>query len=393
MLGHQTQPPFARGLWLDRGGALARTQGDHRRVRRADARAPRSPRWPSGGNQQKLIVGREMTAGTARCSSPRTRPAASTSARKPTSGTYLREASCRRAGRPLVSADLEELIGLSDTLLVFLRGRVVAHARPGDGHPGRARLVHDGRAGRAGRGMKHKLVYALAAPVLAVVVAVVVSSIALLAIGESPVTAFRAMCHLDRLGRRGREHPQPRRPVLRDGPGGRARLQDGPVQHRRGRAVPHRGAARGRRRRRGHPAGAAARAVHRPRRHGRRGRLRRDRRRAEGDPGRERGRLDHHAQLHRHRHHRLPAVGLPAQQEGQPPVGDEAHPPVGVAPVAQPGPELDRLPPHARHDPRRASSSSPSSPGSSSTSSSTAPASASTCGPRAPTRGPPWPAA
>ena len=41
--------------------------------------------------------------------------------------------------------------------------------------------------------MKHKLVYALAAPVLAIVVAVVVSSIALLAIGESPATAFRAM--------------------------------------------------------------------------------------------------------------------------------------------------------------------------------------------------------
>ena len=32
--------------------------------------------------------------------------------------------------------------------------------------------------------------------------------------------------------------------------------------------------------------------------------------------GRERGRLDHHAQLHRHRHHRLPAVRAPAQQQG-----------------------------------------------------------------------------
>ena len=41
--------------------------------------------------------------------------------------------------------------------------------------------------------MRHKVFYALAAPVLAVVVAVVVSSIALLAIGESPVDAFRAM--------------------------------------------------------------------------------------------------------------------------------------------------------------------------------------------------------
>jgi simple sugar transport system permease protein len=41
--------------------------------------------------------------------------------------------------------------------------------------------------------VKNKLLYALAAPVLALLVAVVVSSIALLAIGESPATAFRAM--------------------------------------------------------------------------------------------------------------------------------------------------------------------------------------------------------
>jgi simple sugar transport system permease protein len=41
--------------------------------------------------------------------------------------------------------------------------------------------------------MKRKLFYGLAAPVLAVLVAVAVSSIALLAIGESPFTAFKAM--------------------------------------------------------------------------------------------------------------------------------------------------------------------------------------------------------
>ena len=41
--------------------------------------------------------------------------------------------------------------------------------------------------------MKHKIVYALAAPVLALLVALVVSSIALLAIGERPATAFQAM--------------------------------------------------------------------------------------------------------------------------------------------------------------------------------------------------------
>ena len=35
----------------------------------------------------------------------------------------------------LISADLDELIGLSDTLLVILRGRLVAERRPGDVTP------------------------------------------------------------------------------------------------------------------------------------------------------------------------------------------------------------------------------------------------------------------
>ena len=69
----------------------------------------------SGGNQQKLIVGREMTAG------PKVLIAA-----HPTRGIdvgaqadiweYLRQARAAGLAVLLVSADLEELIGLSDTL-------------------------------------------------------------------------------------------------------------------------------------------------------------------------------------------------------------------------------------------------------------------------------------
>jgi simple sugar transport system ATP-binding protein len=83
----------------------------------------------SGGNQQKLIVGREMTA------KPRVLIAA-----HPTRGIdvgaqaavweSIREA--RRAGLALllVSADLEEVIGLSDTLWVIYGGRLVARLDP-----------------------------------------------------------------------------------------------------------------------------------------------------------------------------------------------------------------------------------------------------------------------
>ena len=83
----------------------------------------------SGGNQQKLIVGREMTA------DPKVLIAA-----HPTRGIdvgaqadiweTLRQARAAGLAVLLVSADLEELIGLSDTLVVILRGRLVATLDP-----------------------------------------------------------------------------------------------------------------------------------------------------------------------------------------------------------------------------------------------------------------------
>jgi simple sugar transport system ATP-binding protein len=128
-LGHQTQRPFSRGPWLDRSGALERTK---RIISEFDVRTPGpdvAALALSGGNQQKLIVGREMTA------EPKVLIAA-----HPTRGIdvgaqaeiweNLRQA--RKAGLAvlLVSADLEELIGLSDTLVVLLRGRLVATLDP-----------------------------------------------------------------------------------------------------------------------------------------------------------------------------------------------------------------------------------------------------------------------
>lgn len=83
----------------------------------------------SGGNQQKLIVGREMSA------APRLLIAA-----HPTRGVdvgaqvaiweLLKDARAEGMGIVLISADLDELIGLSDSLRVMLRGRVVASLDP-----------------------------------------------------------------------------------------------------------------------------------------------------------------------------------------------------------------------------------------------------------------------
>jgi simple sugar transport system ATP-binding protein len=129
ILGHQTRPPAVKGAFIDRKAARADTA---RIMREYDVRAP-GPDTPavalSGGNQQKLIVGREMSA------SPRVLLAA-----HPTRGVdvgaqaviweLLKDARAEGLGIVLVSADLEELIGLSDTLHVMLRGRLVATVDP-----------------------------------------------------------------------------------------------------------------------------------------------------------------------------------------------------------------------------------------------------------------------
>ena len=129
LLGHQGGPPFVRGGFTDRGAIRDRTK---RIVTDFDVRTPsiEVPAFTlSGGNQQKLIVGREMT------SEPRVLVAA-----HPTRGVdvgaqaviwdILRDARAQGLATLLVSADLEELIGLSDRLLVMLRGRVVAELDP-----------------------------------------------------------------------------------------------------------------------------------------------------------------------------------------------------------------------------------------------------------------------
>jgi general nucleoside transport system ATP-binding protein len=129
ILGHQTRPPAVKGAFIDRKAARADTS---RIMREYDVRAP-GPNTPavalSGGNQQKLIVGREMSA------SPRVLLAA-----HPTRGVdvgaqaviweLLKDARAEGLGILLVSADLEELIGLSDTLHVMLRGQLVATVDP-----------------------------------------------------------------------------------------------------------------------------------------------------------------------------------------------------------------------------------------------------------------------
>ena len=133
-LGHQTKTPYSRGPWLDRGGMRARTE---QIVAEFDVRTPNidvSAHALSGGNQQKLIVGREMVA----------KPSVLIAAH-PTRGIDvgaqaavwddIRSARADGLATLLISADLDELIGLSDTIVVMLRGRFVARLDPAEVTP------------------------------------------------------------------------------------------------------------------------------------------------------------------------------------------------------------------------------------------------------------------
>jgi ABC-type uncharacterized transport system ATPase subunit len=134
VLGHQGRPPSNRHGLINKRAARADTE---RIIAEYDVRTPGPDvlaRALSGGNQQKLIVGREMS------SEPVLLIAA-----HPTRGvdvgaqaaiwTHIKNA--RREGLAvlLISADLDELIGLSDRIEVILRGRMVGTFDPGSVTP------------------------------------------------------------------------------------------------------------------------------------------------------------------------------------------------------------------------------------------------------------------
>ncbi len=134
ILGHQTREPNIKGPLIDRAGARRDTE---RIVKEYDVRTPGIDvlaRALSGGNQQKLIVGREMSG----------KPALLIAAH-PTRGVDVgaqaaiwdQIKTARREGLAvlLISADLDELIGLSDTIRVILRGKLVGEFDPAEVTP------------------------------------------------------------------------------------------------------------------------------------------------------------------------------------------------------------------------------------------------------------------
>jgi len=126
--GAHARPPIRRGMWIDR--AAARTHAT-RLVQAFDVRPGNidaDARSLSGGNMQKAIIARELD------SDPQIIVAA-----HPTRGVDIGAAEFvyaqllgrrDRAGVILVSSDLDEILRLSDRILVMYRGAIVAEAAP-----------------------------------------------------------------------------------------------------------------------------------------------------------------------------------------------------------------------------------------------------------------------
>jgi simple sugar transport system ATP-binding protein len=132
ILGYQSRRPIARGGFLGLLDRAAARRDTERIVTEFDVRTP-SVDVPaaalSGGNQQKLVVGRELSGDPVLLIASHPTRGVDVGAQ---AGIWeeLRKARVRGLAVLLISADLDELIGLSDSIKVMLRGRLVADADP-----------------------------------------------------------------------------------------------------------------------------------------------------------------------------------------------------------------------------------------------------------------------
>ncbi|MEL6751559.1 MAG: heme ABC transporter ATP-binding protein, partial [Pseudomonadota bacterium] len=129
VLGYHTDARFASGLFLDTGAMKAEAE---EKIERYDIRPP-NPKLKtanfSGGNQQKIVLAREME-----------RDPTVLLIGQPTRGVdvgaiefiHKRIIEMRDAGKAvlLVSVELDEIRALSDRVLVMFDGRVVGERSP-----------------------------------------------------------------------------------------------------------------------------------------------------------------------------------------------------------------------------------------------------------------------
>ncbi len=190
-LGHQHQRPFGRGPWIDKAGARRRAEQiiDTFDVRTPGTEAPTFTM--SGGNQQKLVVGREMTMEPSILIASHPTRGVDVGAQALIwdvirSSPRTRHGDAPHLGRP---GGTHRTVRPPPRHAAGASGR---RPRPGQGDAGRSRFVHDRRP-NGGLLMFERIWRASLAPLAATAAAIVISSIALLIAGHNPLDAFREM--------------------------------------------------------------------------------------------------------------------------------------------------------------------------------------------------------
>ena len=241
ILGYHDEPRYLNGPFLNIEAIMADAKD---KIEKYDIR-PGNPQLKtanfSGGNQQKIVLAREME-----------QDPGVLIVGQPTRGVdvgaiefiHKRLIAMRDAGKAvlLVSVELDEIRSLSDRILVMFAGRVVGERGP-EATRGRAWPADGRRRTQGGRGMSTPFAklpawadYGLI-PVLNLLVAFLVAGLVVLLVGENPLR-----CRRHSRGRRIRQRPGHRlHALLRDqlhlhGSRRRRGVSRRPVQYRRRRA-------------------------------------------------------------------------------------------------------------------------------------------------------------
>ena len=120
-------PRLARFGWHRRRGGSGARRTEVERAAHQDAQPGAAGRVPfSGGNQQKVVLGKWLAAEARRASSSTSRRAASTSAAKVEIYHLMNRLTAAGAGIIMISSELPEVLGMSDRILVMRQGRIVA---------------------------------------------------------------------------------------------------------------------------------------------------------------------------------------------------------------------------------------------------------------------------
>jgi ribose transport system ATP-binding protein len=122
-----TLPRFARAGWLDRGRERAEAAAVTADLQVRPADPGRAARTLSGGNQQKVVLGRWLLGSTRLLLLDEPTRGVDVGARSEIYALVRRLADSG-VGVLLVSSEVPEVLGLSDRVLVMREGRVVHEA-------------------------------------------------------------------------------------------------------------------------------------------------------------------------------------------------------------------------------------------------------------------------